>query len=90
MMADPPHIMKRLRNNILDNGVTTQRGGRVDRALMEELLAIDGNAELRILHKLHLTSHVEVSGIPVPVMHVFGCMHMLVLLKCCNLPKIKY
>ncbi|KAF0288499.1 Transposable element P transposase [Amphibalanus amphitrite] len=59
MLADPPHVMKRLRNNILDKGVTTAAGGRVDRALMEDLLAIDGNAELKVLHKLHMSSHVE-------------------------------
>ena len=60
MLADPPHVMKRLRNNILDRGVTTTAGGKVNRTLMSDLLAIDGRAELRILPKLHVTSHVEV------------------------------
>ena len=69
MMADPPHVMKRLRNNILDKGVKTRLDGHVNRTLMEELLAIDGNAELKILHKLHMAAHVEVSDMIVRIMH---------------------
>ena len=60
VVADPPHVMKRLRNNLLDYGITTSRGGRLDRALMHDLVAVDGTSEYRILHKIHLQTHVEV------------------------------
>ena len=52
MMADPPHLIKRLRNNLLDRGIQTKNGTVLDRALMREMIAIDGNAEYRLLHDL--------------------------------------
>lgn len=61
VMADLPHAMKNLRNHILDKGVTTSDGGHVNKQLIAELLAIDGGAELRVLHKLHATTHLEAS-----------------------------
>ena len=61
MMADPPHVIKRLRNNVLDGGVRTKRDGLINRTLMREIVALDGNAEYRLLHKLHLPTHVEVN-----------------------------
>ncbi|KAF0306299.1 Transposable element P transposase [Amphibalanus amphitrite] len=62
VFADPPHIMKRLRNHILDSVIHTRQGGRVDRALIQDLLAIDGDSELKLLHKLQPATHVEVVG----------------------------
>ena len=61
MLADPPHVMKRLRNHILDNNVHTRFGGCVNRTLVEDLMKIDGSAELRLLFKLRMASHVEVN-----------------------------
>ncbi|KAF0297948.1 Transposable element P transposase [Amphibalanus amphitrite] len=65
MMADPPHLIKRLRNNLLDRGVRTKNGAVLDRELMREMIAIDGNAEYRLLHKLHLQTHVEANKLKV-------------------------
>ena len=59
-MADPPHALKNLRNHLLDAGITTRSGERLDRPLMRQLLQVDGDAELRLLHKLHPATHVEV------------------------------
>ena len=53
--------MKRLRSNILDGGLRTSRGGLVNRDLMRRLVAIDGNSQYKILHKINLHTHVEVS-----------------------------
>ena len=66
MLADPPHLLKRLGNNILDHkvvGVVVGRknGGVLDRALMRDMVAIDGNAEYRLLHKIHPETNVEVN-----------------------------
>ena len=61
-MADPPHALKNLRNHVLDKGVVTRSGERIDRPLMRQLLEVDGGAELRLLHKLHPTTHVEVKS----------------------------
>ena len=60
VMADPPHGLKNLRNHILDKGIRTRSGERVDRPLMRQLLQVDGDAEMRLLHKIHPTTHVEV------------------------------
>ena len=61
-MADPPHAMKNLRNHVLDKaGIMTRSGERLDRPLMRQLLQVDGDAEVRLLHKIHPTTHVEVT-----------------------------
>ena len=61
VLADPPHIVKRLRNNLLDSGIRTSQGGLLNKALMEEMVAINGtSAEYRVAHKVHLTTHVQV------------------------------
>ena len=59
-MADPPHLMKRVRDNILKHGIKTSRGGVLNRDLMRDIIAIDGSTDHRILPKLHLQTHVEV------------------------------
>lgn len=62
-MADPPHVLKRLRNNLLDSGIRTSGGGLLDRALMEEMVAINGAAaEYRIAHRVRLETHIQASG----------------------------
>ncbi|KAF0305951.1 Transposable element P transposase [Amphibalanus amphitrite] len=63
VLADPPHIMKRVRNNLLDHGIRTSQGGLLDKALMEEMVAINGaSAEYRVAHKVHLATHVQVKN----------------------------
>ena len=53
--------MKRLRNNLLDQGVKTKGSGRLDKALMTEMVAINGAAaEYRVAHRVHLETHIEV------------------------------
>ncbi|KAF0314684.1 Transposable element P transposase [Amphibalanus amphitrite] len=62
VLADPPH-MKRVRNNLLDHGIRTSQGGLLDKALMEEMVAINGaSAEYRVAHKVHLATHVQVKN----------------------------
>ena len=38
VLAEPPHVEKRLRNNLLDHGITTSRGGLLNSALMRAWL----------------------------------------------------
>ncbi|KAF0296709.1 Transposable element P transposase [Amphibalanus amphitrite] len=55
MFADAPHLLKLLRNYILDEGVRLPGGGQVNKDLMMDVLGIDGD-------KLGVKSHIEVKG----------------------------
>ena len=63
MFADTPHLFKLARNHLLDSGLALPGGGRVDRDFFTEVLSIDAGREFKLLPKLGLQSHVEVSNV---------------------------
>ena len=60
MFADTPHLLKLLRNYVLDEGFNLPGGGRVDKELLADVLAIDGDREFKLLPKLGVKTHLEV------------------------------
>ncbi|KAF0297764.1 Transposable element P transposase [Amphibalanus amphitrite] len=62
MFADAPHLLKLLRNYVLDEGVRLPGGGLVNKDLMTDVLGIDGDKEFKMLPKLGVKSHIEVKG----------------------------
>jgi len=57
IFADFPHLIKLLRNNLIDNGFTLQNGEKLNSSHLRQLIQLD-KAELKICHKLtekHLT-----------------------------------
>ncbi|KAF0297803.1 Transposable element P transposase [Amphibalanus amphitrite] len=62
VFADTPHLLKLLRNHVLDDGITLPNGGLVDKELLAQVLAIDEGRDYRILPKLNVDTHLEVHG----------------------------
>jgi len=58
--ADAPHLMKLLRNHILDQGIKLQDGTIIDKTLLESLISAD-SLELKLAHKL-TSGILNVSG----------------------------
>ena len=61
MFADTPHLFKLARNHILDQGLVLPAGGRLNKQFLSDVLAIDEGHEFRLLPKLGVESHLEVS-----------------------------
>lgn len=59
VFADPPHLLKNLRNNLFDNGFTLDNKV-IDKRYLERLLALNKN-ELKITYKLE-QKHIDVQG----------------------------
>lgn len=57
---DPPHMLKLLRNHVLDQGVTLEDGTEVTRRDFETILVNDCS-ELKVCHKL-TQHHLDVKG----------------------------
>jgi len=51
VFSDLPHLVKLLRNNVMDHGITLKTGAKLNHSDFERLLQLDG-AELKICHKL--------------------------------------
>lgn len=57
-MADVPHLLKLLRNWLLDTGFVLQNGEKISKSPLEALLKLKDNSEVTAAHKLtelHLT-----------------------------------
>jgi len=58
--ADPPHLIKLFRNNLLDHGFQLKDGTEIRKEDFVELLYVD-NSEFRVCYKL-TSRHLEVTG----------------------------
>jgi len=58
VFADFPHLLKLLRNHLLDQGFTLQDGTKIDKPVLERLLR-STNDDLRICHKI-TAKHINV------------------------------
>jgi Transposase protein len=61
VMPDFPHLLKLLRNHVLDSGITLPTGAVLDKSVLENLLKIQMNSEFRLTHKL-TQRHLEMHG----------------------------
>ncbi len=59
-LADVPHMIKLLRNHVLDQGFLLASGSKITKNLYEKILKLD-NGELKICHKLS-ANHLTVLG----------------------------
>ena len=62
MFADTPHLLKLLRNHLLDQGITLPDGTKVDKDLFTQVLKLDQGKEYRLLPKVSVASHLEVNA----------------------------
>lgn len=61
VLADPPHLIKLVRNNLLDSGFQLQGDKRVSSDCLRELI-VKGRKDLKPTHRLSL-KHVDVHGV---------------------------
>ena len=60
VFADPPHLLKCIRNHLLDNGYTLPNKTYIDKRWLEKLLQFNKN-DLKITYKLE-QKHLDVTG----------------------------
>ena len=61
VMADTPHLLKLMRNHLLDQGATLPGGVKVDKAFFSQVLGLDDGREYRILPRVAADTHLGVS-----------------------------
>ena len=61
IFADTPHLMKLLRNHIIDDGVCLQDGTTITKETIKTIMDADNGEDYKLLPKLGYSTHLHVN-----------------------------